>query len=187
MSDSDGGDDNDCAVFFDLSLSLEERAGAIAAEVRKGHPSARFCLLLAAMIDDHSADGHTAGGQALGWRKKNVTKFKLTLGWKGSGQPDKGPNLELGKAVEAAIAGKPHGHRRRAIEIFAENYRPKISSRTTKKQKRGISPRTAESALRAWRDEEKLRLYREKAEADKDCLPWPDGLEEEIKREEMPE
>jgi hypothetical protein len=85
-------DDDDCAAIFG-DLPPIERATAIAAVLRKGNPSRRFCRLLAAMIDG----------------EKNFTKLVLTLGRNGPGQPATS-NVELGKAMVAATAGVPRGN-----------------------------------------------------------------------------
>ena len=85
--------EDDCAVFFDdpelPPTSLEERKVAIAAELRKGRPSVRFCRLLASAIDG----------------KQNITTFKLKLSRKGRGRPAK-LKFERGRSAIAAIDGK---------------------------------------------------------------------------------
>ncbi|MBB5754352.1 hypothetical protein [Prosthecomicrobium pneumaticum] len=53
-------------------MSLEERASAIAEELRKGNPSKLFCKLLAGMIDPNG---------------KNATRTLFRLSYKNTGRP----------------------------------------------------------------------------------------------------
>ena len=150
--------DDDCAVFFDNvelpPISLEQRASAIAAELRKGSPSKRFCRLLASVIDG----------------EKNATQFRMELGRKRRGQPAR-PNVELGKAMIAGTAGKQRGHLKKVKQDIAAQF--------------GVTVRTAESAMQDELSFEKLRRTVDEGEGD--CVPWPSGLEDDIKRKEMPE
>src|SRR5262245_41971450 len=149
---------DDCTVFFDdvdlPPISLDERATAIAAELRKGRPSKRFCRLLAALIDG----------------EKNFTQYALNLRRKQRGQPAR-PNVEHGKAMIEATAGIRRGNLKAAKQDIAAKF--------------GVTVRTAESAMQEQLWFEEMRRLRD--EADRDCVPWPSGLEDEIKRKEMPE
>jgi hypothetical protein len=136
--------DEDCAAIFD-DLLLEERAAAIAAVLRKGAPSSRFCRLLAAMID----------GQ------KNFTPFVLKLGMGGPGQPAKGWNVELGKAMIAATAGVPRGKQKLARYKVAEKF--------------GVSEKTASNAMKAQQEDDERRLDRKQIE--REGIQEPDGKE----------
>lgn len=128
------GTDIDCAAFFDPSLSLDERPGAIAAELRKGKPSERFCRLLAGMIDG----------------EKNFTRFALVLRMQGRGQPTTVTNVDLGKAMIAATAGVKRTHLRRKKHEVAKKF--------------GVNSAKAEAAMKAERRDDEARQFRERIE-----------------------
>jgi hypothetical protein len=112
----------DWLVFVDRldlpPITLEERAAAIAAELRKGAPSELFCQMLASMIYP---------------TERAITMpFALRLTYRKRGQPGR-PNVALGKAMLDATEGVPRGRLKAVKQDVAARF--------------GVTVRTAESAM----------------------------------------
>ena len=148
-------DDEDCAAIFG-DLPPIERATAIAAVLRKGNPSPRFCRLLAAMIDSEDKV-RTMRQEGDG---KLVLGCVLTLARNGPGQPTTS-NVELGKAMVAATAGVPRGNLKAVTFEVATRF--------------GVSVRTARDAMSAVRLDDEMRRFRE--EIEREGIQEPDGKE----------
>lgn len=205
---------NDCGLFFDdpylPPLSLAERADAIAAELRKCRPSKRFCRLLAAIIDgergfirfrfkiDHergrlpNSKKRRAAAIVARLRKGSPSKkfcgelasmidgsvkgtevrFKIVDNYESSGRPAKSSAWRGARVMEAVADGE---RQKNAVLDVAGNLK--------------VKPRTVQYGLEDWQEEEETRRETrrrmEKLSSDPELLPWPDGLEDEIKRKEM--
>jgi hypothetical protein len=114
------------SVEEDPPRPLDQRAIAIAEELRKGNPSILFCQMLAEMI--HPAQKH------------NLTEYVLVLQRKERGRP-KGPDWLIGIEMERLVDG--------------EGLSVKAAIRHVQRSRggeKGNSDRKCEAALKAARD-----------------------------------